>query len=310
MATSGSVDFNQTRNEIITDAFALLNVYAPSDTIKSDDMQFASNQLNKMIKAWQAQGIHLWKKKEATLFLALNQSTYTLSPTGDNATQSYVETTISADEATGQTTLSITSSSGMSVNDYIGIVLDSGDLQWTTISSIPTATSVVIAAALTDDASEDNAVYSYTTKINRPLAIYSARRNSVANQDTPMFKYAYEEYFDLPNKTAPGIPTTYTYNPQLNAGLLYVWPAAEDVSDKIKFTYYDPIEDFDSAADTPDFPAEWLEVLTYQLAVRMSHRYGKRALIRDLKNDADFMLQNLLDWDNEEASIYFQPAKY
>lgn len=310
MTVSGTVNFNLTRDEIIKDAFYYLNAYTPADTIPAHDIVYAANQLNKMVKAWEAKSIHLWTKTEATLFLALNQAAYTLTPTGANATESYVSTTIGADEAAGQTTLTLTSTSGMTANDYIGIVLDSGDFQWTTISSITNATTLVVASALTGAASSGNAVYAYTTKINRPLQIYSARRNSSIDQDTPLWPYTYKEYFDLPNKTSPGIPTSFTYNPQRDTGILYIWPVPSEVSDKIKFTFARPLQDFDIASNTPDFPQEWLEVLSMQLAVRLSPRFGKRNSITAFKNDADMALQDLLSWDNEDASIYIQPAYY
>lgn len=309
MSTSGNVNLNTTRDEIIGAAFGYLNIYDPAEVIDPNDKVYAANRLNAMIKTWEAQSIHLWAKTEATLFLQINQTQYTLTLTGDHATNSYVETTIGADEASGQTTLTLTSTAGMTANDHIGIVLDSGYFQWTTISSITDSTTLVIANALTDSATSGNAVYAYTSKINRPLQVYSCRRYN-NGQDTPLWLYAYSEYFDLPNKANPGIPTSFMYNPQRNTGLLYIWPAPEEVSDLIKFSYARPLDIFTTATDEPDFPQEWIEVLGMQLAVRISYRYGRRNQVQALKNDADMMLQNLLDWDNEDASIYLQPARY
>ena len=50
MATSGSVNFNQTRNEIINDAMQLLGVYGVGRTISAEDEVFAASILNKMVK--------------------------------------------------------------------------------------------------------------------------------------------------------------------------------------------------------------------------------------------------------------------
>lgn len=310
MATSGSSNFNLARDQIITIAFQHINVYNEGDTIAAADMTFASNLLNMMMKSWQTGQPRLWTKTEAKLFLQLGQTEYELSSTGDNATSNYVNTTLSADEASGQTIISLTSSTGMTVADNIGIILDDGTVQWTTISSIPDSTSVVIAAALTDDATSGNIVYSYTTKIDRPLQVFSCRRNSSADQDTPMFMYSYDEYFNLPNKTSTGTPTSATYNPQLNNGILYIWPSPISTTDTINITFARPIQDMDIATNNPDFPQEWLEVLAMQLAVKLSYRYGKRREVAELKNDADILLDQLSNWDNELASIYFQPAQY
>lgn len=313
MTTSGSVSFTQNRNEIITTALDLLNVYSSADTIAPTDIQFCSRMLNMMVSAWQAQGIHLWKKKEATLFLQLGQSSFNLGSIGDNATSdNYISATIGANAIATQTTLTLADTTGMAANDYIGIVLNNGYFQWTTIESVVNATTITIPSpGLTSATIQGNIVYSYTTKINRPLRVPSCRRNSNINQDTPMFLYSYDEYFALPNKTSTGAPTTFTYQPDLGNGILYIWPVVNNVTDyRVKFTYFSPIEDFTSALNTADFPQEWLETLTFQLAVRISHKYGRRRMAADLKNDADIMLQNLLQWDNEPASIYFQPDPY
>lgn len=310
MTTSGITNFSLNRREIIEGAFELLNIYQPGEEVEQDDMQYGSKMLNGMVKAWEAQEIHLWTKTEAVLFPALNQPSYTF-PTA-NATESYVETTLSSNEIAGQTTLSIVSSTGMLISDYIGIQLDDGTLQWTTISSIPDSASVIVAAPLTSAAAEGNIVVAYTTKIGRPLQIYSARRNTYANNiDTPLTPYAYQEYFDLPNKNSPGgYPSCWMYNPQRDTGIFYLWQAPSLVTDKIRFTYARSLQIFSTATNTSDFPQEWIEVLQFQLAIRLSHRYGKRQLARDLKNDADAMLQELLFWDSEQASIYIQPSRY
>lgn len=310
MSTSGITNFSLNRREIIEGAFELLNIYQPGEEYDPADMQYGSKMLNSMVKTWEARRIHLWTKTEAVLFPALNQPSYTFPTT--NATESYVETTISSDEAIGQTTLSVTSSDGMLTNDYIGIQLDDGTLQWTTISSVPNSTTVIVNNALTETATEGNIVVAYTTKIGKPLQIYSARRNTYDNNiDTPLTPYSYQEYFDLPNKNSPGgYPSCWMYNPQRETGIFYLWQAPSLVTDKIKFTYARSLQIFSTAINTPDFPQEWIEVLQFQLAIRLSHRYGKRQIARDLKNDADTMLQELLFWDSEEASIYIQPSRY
>lgn len=309
MSTSGTINFNQNRDGIIITAFALINVYQPTDAIDPADMEYASILLNMMVKSWESQDIHLWTKTEATLFLTLNQAQYTFP--GAQATNSYTPTTLSTAASMGQTALAVVSSAGMSVGDNIGIVLEAGTLFWTTISAIPDLVSVSLSDALPSAAAAGNNVYVYTTAIQRPLRIFSCRRSSNADQDTPMFQYAYQDYFNLPNKTtSSGIPTTWTYNPQRSTGILYIWPVPSDVTDRISFTYARALQDFDQSIDNPDFPTEWIETITFQLAVRLSHRYGKRNKIKDLKDDADDMLAKLLAYDNEPASINFQPSRY
>lgn len=311
MAVSGTATFNLTRDEIITLAFQHLNIYTSNEAISPADKQYAASMLNMMVKTWQAQNIHLWKETEATLFLNLNQRSYSLSTSGDNATMTYVSTTLTLDTLSGATTITVDSTAGMTVGDYVGITVSSGDLEWTTISTIPDSTSFTIPApGLSDSAVEGAAVYAYTDKIERPLYVFSSRRNSSADQDTPMWKLARQEYFDLPNKTNTGIPTSFYYDPQLNQGKIYIWPEPISTSDKVKFTFARPIFDFNTALNTPDFPAEWLLPITMQLAVLISPRYGKRNQIDRMKADADALLESIMQFDNEDASIYFQIRPY
>jgi len=67
MATSGSTNFTQTRNEIVYDALQLIGVYGVGKTISAEDMNFSVNILNKMIKSWEGKDIHLWKMVEGVL---------------------------------------------------------------------------------------------------------------------------------------------------------------------------------------------------------------------------------------------------
>ena len=83
MATSGSVDFNQTRNEIIKDALILIGGIEDDETPEDFQLDYANRMLNRMIKAWMKEGLKLWVVKEGELDLAKGQSSYTIGPSGD-----------------------------------------------------------------------------------------------------------------------------------------------------------------------------------------------------------------------------------
>ena len=83
MTTSGSVDFNQTRNEIIKDALILVNGIEDDETPEAYQTDFANRALNRMIKSWMKEGLKLWVTKEGELDLAKGQNSYTLGPSGD-----------------------------------------------------------------------------------------------------------------------------------------------------------------------------------------------------------------------------------
>jgi len=309
--TSGSINFTENRNEIIIDAFSKIRVFAIGETPTTDDVNLASRALNRMVKEWQAKGWHLWKKREATLFLAKGVHEYLLGGTSsDHVTEEYVKTTLTADAASGTDTLTVTSSAGMTAADYIGIVLDDSSLFWTTIKAVLGATSVQTDAVLTGKASKNKYVFAYTTKITRPLLIPNARRYTViTGQEIPLISYSHSQYYDMPTKESQGSPNIFNYDPQLDSGKLNIWPTPADINYLINFTYAKSIEDFDNITDNPDFPQEWLDALVYNLALNLGPDYGKA-------NNPDFSLivqraKESLDvlqgFDSERGSIFFQP---
>lgn len=80
MTTSSSIDFSLTRDEIISDALELIGAIGIGETPTAADLTTCSRSLNMMVKAWEAQGIHLWTKTTLQVSLVENQINYTLSP--------------------------------------------------------------------------------------------------------------------------------------------------------------------------------------------------------------------------------------
>ena len=309
MATSGSVDFNQTRNEIITDAYQYIGIYGPSDTISNEDLVFANRILNRMVKAWEAQGIHLWTQTEATLYMPVTGvQSYTLSSTGADASDTVVETTLSADEALGQTELSVTSSAGMTASDVCIIVLDDGTTEDTTIASVDSSTQITVDDALTSAAASGNLVFTYTTKINPPLKIDSVRVRDSIDNDLTLEEKSRQEYFDIHDKDLEGTPQFYYMDKQRDNSVLYIWPTNDDVTNRLKLTYRRRLEDFDSAADNPDFPQEWLEALVLSLALRLAPAFGKDAkAIQTIGPMATAAVDKMLEYDTESGSLRMIP---
>lgn len=307
MSTSGSADYAITRNNIFDTALAIINLVDPSEAADADQYALCDRMLNLMVKAWMSRGANLWAMKEATLFLSVGTQSYSLGPTGTHCTNSYVHTTLSADEAASSTSIDLTSADGMSNGDNIGIVLDDGTIHWTTISGAPGATTT-IASGLASKAASGNVVFAYTTKINRPQRIISAYRRDINDNDTPIDLIARGDYAELSGKTTRGKPIQAFYDPQLTNGTLYTWPTADLATDVIRFWYSRPIEDFDDAANNPDFPIEWGEALIYGLADRLASVYQCPLQLRQwIKGEAQSKYEEALSYDTEPASVFFQP---
>lgn len=310
MSTSGSVNFTQTRNQLINDAFQLIGVYGVGRTISAEDMAFAASMLNKMVKAWQAKGIHLWGLEEAYLFSAKDTAEYQLGGNSGDARAATragsILTQLDGALATGSTTLIVDSTVEMAASDIVGVKLDDQTTQWSTILSVDSSTQITIADALTGGAADNSNVYTFTSRINKPLRIQSMRRKlGVDSSSTtiPMMPLSQQEYFDLPSKGISGNPTHYYYNPNISNGRLYVWPAPENTNIHFEFTFNRMLEDFDAAPDNADFPTEWLECITYQLAYRLAPAFGKDKNV--VQPEASIMFQDLLSWDSEITGIQF-----
>ena len=307
MTTSGSANFSMSRDEIIIDVLEDLGVLAAGETARSEDVTTVARKLNMMVKSLMKPGVHLWGLSEATLFLSVGTATYSLGATGAHCTNSYVQTTLSTAEALGSTSLGITSASGMSASDNIGIVLDDGTIHWTTISGAPGSTTT-IATGLASAAAAGNVVFAYTNKINRPLRILSAYRRSISGTDTPITLCAREEYANLSNKSARGKTVKAFYNPQLVNGILSAWPTPDLVTDVIRIWHERPLEDFDSATDTPDFPIEWAEAISAGTAMRCADAFPQSPTqLSRLERKAVASLAAAMEFDKEIVPVFFQP---
>jgi hypothetical protein len=80
MSTSGSTDFNINRDQLIAGALRLCGAVAQGETPTAAQVTEASEALNMLIKAWQADGMPLWVIKNYTLTLVSGTNTYTVTP--------------------------------------------------------------------------------------------------------------------------------------------------------------------------------------------------------------------------------------
>lgn len=309
MASSGSVDFDLTRNEIINDALLHVGAIAEGDTPSAAASASAARQLNRMVKAWQTDGVHLWTRRVAILFTAKSQGRYMLGP---NSSEHFADlddaafTQLSAAAASGVSTIDVDAVTNMAASDNIGIVLNDGTIQWTTISSISTLT-ITLGAALTGAAAVDNAVFAYTTALGRPLRIENATRLDTSNVDVPVEVISHQEYQDMPNKTSTGLSNSVYYQPLIPDGYIDLWPEPESADSRLRLSCLFPIEDYDASSNTSDLPQEWLDALTWNLAYRLTPSYGTSALDRTtIREFAIATREAVMNFDSERTPVEFQ----
>lgn len=308
MASSGSTDYSRTAGQIVTRAMRHLGAISGGEAPTNEEMDTGLEALNVMVKAWQIEGINLWKQEELILWLVKGTTKYSIGPTGDNAAISWVRTTLSAAASSGAGTLTVSSIAGMSSADAVGIVLDDGTLQWDTINGAPAGSTVTLTGTLDSAAASGNQVWTYTAKPSRPLRLDTPRRRDSALQDIPIWEVSRQEYFDTPNKTSQAPPVNVYYDPQLTNGEVHVWPAPDSVDDTLLFTAKMPIEDFDATTNNPDLPQEWLSGLAWGLADEIALEYEippDRHQRINIK--AEQAKAHLAAWDSEDVSVFMQP---
>lgn len=314
MSTSASYDFNIQRDNIIKRAYQLINVYGFDDSVSTNDNNYAIDILNGMLKVWQVEGINLWKRKIGYLFTELNVASYDLGSVSgaENATNTYVSTTLSSDAALGASTVSLTSTTGMSASDFIGIELNDGSRQWTTISGSPGSPTTLVAT-LTAAASSGNTVITYTTKINRPLKLITGitidldSTNQTAAEMAPI---SHDEYLTIPVKSTAGKPNNFHYSKQLDnslpyTGKLYLYPRPNNVNHIISFSYLDSIQDMDSSTNDLDLPQEWIYPVIVNLATELAYAYGKFQELQVLEPKAQQLKEIVKYSDADDEPITF-----
>lgn len=146
----------------------------------------------------------------------------------------------------------------------------------------------------------------------RPLHVKQIRVRNEDDIDRPVRIDSRNDFYSIANKTAEGQTNRAYYDPQLNSGTLSIWPTPpDDTTDVLKITYYRSLEDFDASGDNPDFPQEWLEAISLNLAIRIAPKYGKSLakVNPDLKENALMALMEMRLWDTEAARVSVVPAR-
>jgi len=319
MATSGTYDWNLNTARIINGALRLLSAIQTGETPPDDEYEDALEALNGLTKFWQASGIHVWSEVDATLFLQAGQIRYLLgdgSPDHCCVSSAWQQTALSVDAAASDSTITVDAVGNVAQGDQVGVWLDSGTTYWTTAAAPPTGLVVPLTAVLPSAAASGAIVVHYPTAqaLGRPLKVPAARRYLFAAPagtpiEIPMSVTSRIDYGNVPNKTTPGVPTQFFFDPQLVLAVLQVWPVPVNNLQAVKFTAQLPLQDFTTQANTADMPVEWISALRYSLAVELAAEYDtpaqRFAIIKAL---ADEKLELVRSWDREPEPVLFGVA--
>lgn len=328
MATSGSVDFSISRDDIIQLVLEDLGVMGSGDTTSSssftNNSSHIANKLNMLVKQWSGQsdfapGLKIWARKRGYLFLCGAQGVYTLGPTTtatgttNKWASSYVTTTLTAAAAAGATSLTVGSITGISNGDRIGVQLTSGIMHWSTVNGAPSGSTVVSTAALATAAASGNRVFTYATTAQalRPLTILTAslRQFDTSNQATDIPVYPnmlVGQYEQVASKFTDSDPYSFYWEATLTDATVYLPVEPSDVSKIFRMVYLSPAEDFDAAADTPDYPQEWYLPLALGTEYLCAPTFGRSDMLPSIKAQRDEALMIARNAYPETSVEYFR----
>lgn len=312
MSTSGSIDFTVSRDDIIEEALKIhLGVLGEGQAPSASQLSDLSRTLNMLVKSLQVRNIDIWAVDHVTLFLEEDKIEYTTGTDHIAKTSGVTRTTLASSAASSASTISVTSATGIVTTYNIGIELDSGTMQWTTVNGAPSGTTVTLTATLTGAATAGNNVYVYISKIS-PLYIKSIiepLRRTYALQDIPISLISRNEYVYLSNKRTEGPVNQIYFQPNLASGVITTYPETSDATDTLELYVKRTLEDFDAASNNPDFPSEWYQPLAIGLAALAANGYGKTIPERQyLSMLAEKTLQDAEGWDREQGtSVFLRP---
>lgn len=148
-----------------------------------------------------------------------------------------------------------------------------------------------------------------------PHRVLSARYRNSSSLDSPDLQLlTREEYYRLPNKSTTGIPTQFYVDYQRSTATMYLWQALSSVTtetETIQYTYLRKFEDIDSLDNDIDVDQEWLEVVGYNLAMRLGPDFGRVGTrsFALIERFAINLKEEMLD-DDREDYVQFVPEAY
>jgi len=317
MTTSGTVSFSLNRDDIIKQAMEDCGALGIGETASDDDLQKVAKKLNIMVKQWMgtvdfAPGLKVWSRKDGNLFLSTTTGTYSLGPSGSGWATSFFTTDVATAASSGASTITVDSVTNIANGDNIGIALASGAIQWTTVNGAPAGNVVTLTATLNENVLNEATVYNYATSLQarRPLQILTAVLRDSNNNDVPLLVFNLQDYEALPSKVNTqntGDPISIFYQANLTNGTLKTdVGAASDTTKYIHMVYLSPIEDFNSATDTPDYPQEWYRALIAGLSVEIAPGFSL-PVTQDMKDAKAEALAIAGRVNPETSSAFFQP---
>ena len=148
--------------------------------------------------------------------------------------------------------------------------------------------------------------------MDQPIEIQRAFVRDSDNTNIDLFSISRDEYFNLTDKFASGVPLQYYYGSELSDPYLQVWPvpgASEAAEYTLIIDYRKPADDADATTDNVEFPPAWYRALIWGLTEEVMESYDlpdnkQRRIMR--KAFSTLKAAEATDI-GRNTSVYFQP---
>lgn len=141
----------------------------------------------------------------------------------------------------------------------------------------------------------------------------SAARIVTANASRPLLEWNRSEYYAIPNRSQTGQNPLAYYIKKTPAGReLVLWPVNSGAV-TLHIDYQRPVEVITTPDDELDFPAQWINCITMNLASRIASMFGSDrinpATVARVDGRAAQLQQRLLDDDRPDSYVFESYAR-
>lgn len=244
MATSGSVNYNETRSSIISRALRIVGAASRGMVLTAETTDEASKALNALVKSLQNENVMLHTRRWITQTLTASSSVMGTT-SGEYYECIRPHTTATATRPT----------TGANWESYWRV------------------TETVNATAWAADAAK-TAICQFdmpTGYISIEQAFY---RDDDTNDDRGIDLIRYTDFLDLPVKYSDSsVPLMMAVDGAYPTQQIHLWPYPSDSGVIINMLAVRSLEDFDANGDEPDFPVRFANLLIYGLADSLADEY-------------------------------------
>ena len=310
MATSGIATFTLSRDDVIKASLRLLRELGAGAVPTIEDYVNCNQALNIVLKSWQKKSIPLWKLEEIVFPLIPEQTVYPLGISGGQLVDAGITLQNGGHGGTdGSFTTPVLDYNNPAVTGTLNYIVVGGTVTEVSISSYGEGYSDPHIAP-----TESAGLTGVLVDIH-PLGLYPSRpvrfrdawiRDVNTESDTPLIQVARQDYNQFGNKSQPGIPNQYWYDPKLDTGFLTVYTVPSDSHRDFHGIVQVPIQDMVASIDTFDLPQEWFQAIKWGLADELSLEYGCPPDVRgEVAAKAARFLEDCFDFSVDEAPVYF-----